>query len=335
MRKWTILAVLVLVAAWNLPSGFAAEVIRMRFGHVAPPMHAQHKGALWFADYVEKQSGGRIKCSVHPSGQLGAHNQMLEACQVGTLEVVSVAGSALADFVPQVALISFPFFYDTQEEFFAVIHSPIGEKMAAAFPAKGLVCGGWATHGWKAFLNRKLPITKIEDLRQSKMRVIPNELFLDTYGAMGVKPVTLPWPEVFSSLQRGVIDGIDLTLNETWGARIFEVVKYISTCNMGQNPQIYVASKKFLDGLPNDLKAIVITGMKEAAKWHTDKVLEEDRTVVVPDLNKAGITINAISAPELQRFKDAVKPVHEKWKKTVGPELYDETVAFLKKIRKS
>jgi tripartite ATP-independent transporter DctP family solute receptor len=334
MRKGMILASLFLVTFWSLSLSVAAEPIRMRFGHVAPPMHAQHKGALWFADYVEKHSGGRIKCSVHPSGQLGAHNQMLEACQVGTLEMASVAGSALADFVPQVALISFPFFYATQEEYFSVIQSPIGEKIAAAFPAKGLVCGGWATHGWKAFLNRKLPITKIEDLRLSKMRVIPNQLFLDTYQAMGVSPVTLPWPEVFSALQRGVIDGIDLTLNETWGARIFEVVKYISLCNLGQNPQIYVASKKFIDGLPEDLRTIVLKGMKEAAQWHTEKVLGEDKTVVVPDLLKAGIKINTIAESELQRFKDAVKPVHEKWKKIVGPDLYEETVAFLRSPKK-
>lgn len=335
MKRWTISVLLVLVMVWSISPALAADVIRIRFGHVAPPMHAQHKGALWFADYVEKQSGGRLKCSVHPSGQLGSHNQMLEACQVGTLEVTSVAGSALADFVPQTALVSFPFFYNSQEEFYSVIHSPIGEKMAAAFPSKGLVCGGWATHGWKAFLNRKLPITKIEDLRQSKMRVIPNQLFLDTYAALGVNPVTLPWPEVFSSLQRGVIDGIDLTLNETWGARIFEVVKYVSLCNLGQNPQIYVASKKFIDGLPNDLRVIVMNGMKEAAKWHTDKVVEEDRTVVMPDLNKAGIKINTVSDQELLKFKEAVKPVHEKWRKIVGVELYDEAAAFLKKSRKS
>ncbi len=60
--------------------------------------------------------------------------------------------------------------------------------------------------------------------------------------------------------------------NETWGAKIYEVVKYMSLCKLGQNPQVYVASPIFLEKLPPDLKAIVLKGMKEAAKWHTAKV---------------------------------------------------------------
>ena len=53
----------------------AQDVVRMRFGHVAPPMHAQHKASEWFAQYVEKESGGRIKCSTHPQGQLAGDRQ--------------------------------------------------------------------------------------------------------------------------------------------------------------------------------------------------------------------------------------------------------------------
>ncbi len=312
----------------------AQEVIRMRFGHVAPPMHAQHKAAEWFAQYVEKESGGRIKCSVHPQGQLGSHIQMLEALQVGTLEMASVAGPALTEFVPQVALTSLPFMFNSEDEMYALLASPVGRKIDAAFAPKGLYCGGWADHGFKAFLNRKMAITKLEDMAKSKWRIIPNELFIDTYKAMGVSPVTLPWPEVFSALQRGVIDGIDITPNECWGAKIYEVVNYMSLCKLGINPQVYVASKKWLDGLPEDLRKIVIKGMIEAAKWHTARIRKEDATVVMPDLLKKGLKINEVSDAELAKFREAVKPVHEKWREKVGAELYDEAQAFLMKQRK-
>jgi TRAP-type C4-dicarboxylate transport system substrate-binding protein len=164
--------------------------------------------------------------------------------------------------------------------------------------------------------------------------VIPSEIFIDTYNAMGVKPVTLPWPEVFSALQRGVIDGIDITPNEVWGAKIYEVVKYMSMCKLAQNAMLYVASPIFLEKLPPDLKAIVLKGMKEAAKWHTARVNEEDASVVMPDLKAKGLQINEVSPAELARFKDAMKPVHEKWRGKIGPELYDEAAAFLQKERK-
>lgn len=314
--------------------GWAADVIRMRFGHVAPPMHAQHKAAEYFAQYVERESGGRIKCSVHPKGQLGSHIQMLEALQVGTLEVVSVAGPALTEFVPEMAITSLAFMYNTEDEMYALMAGPVGQKIAAAFPPRGLYFGGLADHGFKAFLNRKGPVTKIEDMGKYKWRVIPNELFLDNYKAMGAKPITLPWPEVFSALQRGVIDGIDITPNECWGARMYEVIKYMSLCKLGINPQVYVASKKFLDGLPDDLRQIVSKGMAEAAKWHTAKIREEDATIVMPDLKKKGVIINSVSDAELVRFRQAVEPVHKKWREKIGPALYDESMAFLKNYRK-
>ncbi len=207
MRRGMVLMVALAIVGLMVARGFAAEPIRVRIGHVAPPMHAQHKAAVWLAEYLERESKGAIKASAHPSSQLGDHIAMLEACQVGTLEMTTVAGPALTEFVPQIALTSLPFMFDNQEEMFALMDSPIGKKIEAFFPPKGLYYGALATHGFKAFLNRKLPITKIEDLRQTKIRSIPNKLFLDSYKAMGVNPVTLPWGKVFTELQRGVIDG--------------------------------------------------------------------------------------------------------------------------------
>ncbi|MBW1731105.1 MAG: TRAP transporter substrate-binding protein DctP [Deltaproteobacteria bacterium] len=128
MRKGTIVFTGLLFLFLLSSQAFAGKVIRMRFGHVAPPMHAQHKAAVYFAQYVERESGGRIKCSVHPKGQLGSHLQMLEALQVGTLEMTSVAGPALTEFVPQVAVVSLPFMFNKEEEMYALINSPIGKK---------------------------------------------------------------------------------------------------------------------------------------------------------------------------------------------------------------
>jgi TRAP-type C4-dicarboxylate transport system substrate-binding protein len=258
---------------------------------------------------------------------------MLESLQVGTLEMVTVAGPALTEFVPEVALTSLAFMFNTEDEMYALMASPIGKKVYDAFAPKGLYGGGLADHGFKAFLNRKGPITKIEDMGKYKWRVIPNELFIDNYKAMGSDPITMPWPEVFSALQRGVVDGIDITPNECWGSRIYEAIKYISLCKLGLNPQVYVASKNWLDGLPDDLRKIVIKGMAEAAKWHTAKIREEDATVVLPDLKEKGVIINTVTDAELARFVKAVEPVHKKWRQKIGADLYDEAMDFLKKHR--
>ena len=332
MRKLRVFLIGLFVLGLSCPPVWAKDAIQIRFGHVAPPMHTQHKASEWFAKYVEKESGGRIKVSTHPKGQLGSHIQMMEGIQVGTLEIGSFATPAVTEFVPEVALLSMPFMFRSWDEFVALANSPVGEKINAAYKPKGLYCGGYATHGFRTFLNRKMPINSLEDMQKSKWRIMPNELFIDLFKAMGVSPITLPWPEVFSALQRGVIDGIDLTLNESWGAKVYEVVNYISRINYAMNVQAYIASQKFLDGLPADLRSVVIKGMGEAAKWHADQILEADRTLVIPDLEKH-VKLNSISSAERARFKEAVAPVNQKWRQKIGPDLYDEAEAFLKKHR--
>jgi TRAP-type C4-dicarboxylate transport system substrate-binding protein len=97
---------------------------------------------------------------------------------------------------------------------------------------------------------------------------------------------------------------------------------------------IYVASKKWLEGLPDDLRKIVIDGMAEAAKWHTATIRDEDAVGVIPNLKKAGIIINELSAGELIKFRKAMEPLHAKWRVKIGADLYDEAVAFLENLRK-
>ena len=333
MRKKIRFLAGVLAVCLMCAPAWGADVIRMKFGHVAPPIHAQHKASQFFADYVKEHSNGRIICSTHPSGQLGSHIQMLESLQVGTLEMVSVAGPALTEFVPEIALTSMPFMFQTEDEMYAIMDSPVGKKIADAFLAKDLYMGGIADHGFKAFFNRKGDVEKMEDMGRYKWRSIPNELFLDTYKAMGANPITLPWPEVFSSLERGVIDGIDITLNEGFYAKTFEAVKYISIAKLGLNPQVYVASKVWLESLPADLKQIVIDGMAAAAKWHTRTIRDEDATGVVPKLKKAGIIINTVSDEELSDFRASVSKVHAKWREKIGADLYDEAMAVIEASR--
>ena len=333
MKKLGVFLIGLFVLSLSCPPVWAKDVIRIRFGHVAPPMHTQHKASDWFANYLERESGGRITCSTHPKGQLGSHIQMMEGLQVGTLEMGSFATPAVTEFVPEVALLSMPFMFESWDEIVALVNSPVGEKVLAAYEPKGLYCGGYATHGFRSFLNRKMAITKLEDMKKCKWRIMPNELFIDIFKAMGVSPITLPWPEVFSALQRGVIDGIDLTPNETWGAKVYEVISYISLINYAMNLQSYTASLKFVNSLPPDLRSIFIKSMKEAAKWHAEQILEEDKTVVIPDLKKKGVKINNISGAELARFKEAVAPVNKKWREKIGPDLYDEALDFLKKLR--
>ncbi len=168
MKKRNMFMTVVFILGLTCSQIWAADVVRMRFGHVAPPMHAQHKASEWFAQYVEKESGGRIKVSTHPKGQLGSHIKMIEALQVGTLEVVSVAGPALTEFVPEIALTSLALLFNTEDEMYALMASPVGKKIDAAFAPKGLYFGGMADHGFKAFLNRKGPVTKLEDMGKYK-----------------------------------------------------------------------------------------------------------------------------------------------------------------------
>lgn len=315
-------------------SVLAAEI---RFGHVAPPFHGQHLGTLAFAKYVEEKTGGKLKIKSFPMGQLGPEMSMAEQVQSGTLEMASVTTAVLMNFVPQAGLIDLPFIFPDRKTAYAVLaDKEFQDKFFALFRAKGFEAIGYTENEFRDMTNSKKPIRKPEDLKGLKIRVMKSPVYLDTFKQLGASSVGLPFPELYSALQQGVIDGQENPLYTSILIKVPEVNKFATRTQHALTECIIIVNVDFWKTLSPEHQKI----FREAAEVCIKTNREETAKAMLklPKLNKSvdeylkeqKVEVIELTPEERAAFAAAVKPVWDKYREFCGPELFDFFVGKIK-----
>lgn len=298
----------------------------LRFAFQNVKEHPQGQGAQKFADLLSEKSGGKIKVRLFPGGTLGGDVQTVSALQGGTLDITVLNSGILAAQAPDYAMLDFPFLFNNVEEAHAVIDGPVGQKLAAQLDSKGLVGLGYWDLGFRNLTNSKHPVTKLEDMQGLKIRVIQSPIYLETFSALGANPVPMAFPEVYTGLEQHTIDGQENPFTVIEGNKFYEVQKYLSVTGHIFNPQSLIISQKTWNRLNDDEKAMIRAAAAEAQTFQ--------REVTTASMDKAkatlaaAMTVNEISPAEKDRLRERVKPVVDKFAKSLDGELvkmmYDE-----------
>jgi tripartite ATP-independent transporter DctP family solute receptor len=304
----------------------------LRFAHQNSLEHPQGQGAKKFADLVEQKSGGKIKVRLFPSGQLGGDLQTVSAMQGGTIDLTVLNAGLLVGIVKDFAVFDLPFLFNTPEEADAVADGPVGQKLFAKLPEKGLVGLGYFELGFRNVTNSKHPITKLEDFQGIKLRVLQSPLFIDLFNTLGANTVAMPFPEVYSAMEQKVIDGHENPFTVIFDSKMYEVQKYLSVTRHIYNPQSVLISKKTWDKLSDEEKKIIQSSMDEA-KIYQREVSRAKTAEALEGLKKGGMQVNEVSPQEIARIREKIKPVLDKYTKEVGEPLVAEVNAEIAKKR--
>ena len=330
-----IVAAALIAAAGASSSALAADIKErnIKFPIVNQIDHPQGIGAKKFAELVEQKSGGKMKVKVYPGGSLGGELQVASAMQGGTIEASSMAPAQLVGMVKEFVVLDFPFSFANEREADFVLDGPVGRKLMDKLPEKGLIGLGFMEQGYRSISNSKRPITKIEDIQGLKIRTIQNPLYLDMLNALGANAVPMPFPELYTALEQKAVDGQENPYATVEASKFYEVQKYFSNTRHIYNSQMMLVSKKFWDQLSADEKKILQDSSNEASAYQR-KVAREMGDKSRQALIKSGMQINDLSPQELQRMRDKVQPVIDKYSAQVGEPLLKEFHAELEKARK-
>ncbi|SQF98777.1 C4-dicarboxylate binding protein, periplasmic protein [Paucimonas lemoignei] len=322
---------LILASMSSQAADIRERTLRFAFQNVKD--HPQGLGAQKFADLLAESSGGKIKVRLFPGGTLGGDLQTVSALQGGTLDITVLNSGILAAQAPDFAMLDFPFLFNNVEEAHAVIDGPVGQKLAAQLDSKGLVGLGYWDLGFRNLTNSKRPVTKLEDMQGLKIRVIQSPIYLETFSALGANPVPMAFPEVYTGLEQNTIDGQENPFTVIEGGKFYEVQKYLSVTGHIFNPQSLIIGQKTWNRLNDDEKALV----RDAAA----KAQQYQREVTAASMDKARdnlaahIAINDISPEEKDRFREKVKPVVDKFAKTVDAGLVKTMYEEIAKVRQA
>lgn len=311
----------------------AAQDKVIKFANQNAAGHPIVQGMEKFAEIVAAKSGGKIKVNVFPGGQLGSDQANVSALQGGTLEMASMNSGIFASQVKEFAAFDLPFMFANGKEADAVVDGPFGQKMHAKLEEKGLVGLGYYELGFRNITNSKRAITKVEDIAGLKLRVIPNPINVDWVKALDANPTPLPWPEVYAALEQKAVDGQENPVATIYGAKLYEVQKYMTLTNHQYNPQSVVISKKFWDTLSADEKKIIGDAVTESAKFQRQQARASVASTL-DNLKKAGMTVSELAPGEQVKLVEKMKPVITKHAGNVGEATVSDLLAELAKARK-
>jgi len=307
----------------------AEAKIIVKYGHVGPPIHPQHHGAVAFAKYVNEKTNGEIEVQVFPLGQLGGERSMCEQVQGGTLQMTSATASVLANFVPEIGIIELPFIYPDRDAAYKTLDDKdVRERFAKYADAKGFVFIGYTENEFRDMTNSKRAIKNPEDLKGLKMRVLEAPMMIDTFKALGTNPTPLPFPEIYNALQQKVIDGQDNPIFTSIMMKFTEVNKFATITNHVLTECPTVVNKDFWKSLTPEQQKI----FREAAEVQL-KVNREgnakNRLVALEKAKAQKVDVHVLTPGEREAFKKAVRPVLDKYRSQYGAEWFD---FYLKKI---
>jgi tripartite ATP-independent transporter DctP family solute receptor len=294
--------------------------------------HPQGVGAKKFAELIEQKSGGKIKVRVYAGGTLGGEQQVASAMQGGTIEASMMAPAQLVGNFKDFLVLDFPFAFANEREADIVLDGPLGRKLLEPMPARGLVGLVYMEQGYRSITNSKRPIQKLEDIQGLKIRTILNPLYIDMLNALGANAVPMPFPELYTALETGTVDGQENPYSTVEASKFDEVQKYFSNTRHIYNSQLLLVSKKFWDQLSDEEKKIFEDAAVETRDYQR-KVAREMDEKSRQTLVKNGMQINDIAPEEIARMREKVKPVVDKYAAQVGEDLTKELYAEIEKAR--
>jgi len=316
MFHWTKLTAAALVAASLAAAPASAQTV-LRSSDTHPDGYPTVEAVKFFGQLVEERTQGRYKVEVYHSAQLGQEADTLEQVRSGVIDLNRTSMAPWNSLVPLTMIPSLPYLFRSPEHARNVMSGPVGDEVAAGFDQYNVVVLAFYDGGARSFYNSKKPVNSIADLQGQKYRVIQSDVFVDMVAALGAAATPMPYGEVYSAIETGVIDGAENNFPSYESAKHSEVAKYFSLDEHTIVPEVFVMSKMIWDGLSAEDQAIFRQAGRESMnkQWELwDARVQQSRKMV----EDAGAQI---TTPDKQPFSDAMKPVYDKYVNT--PELKD------------
>jgi tripartite ATP-independent transporter DctP family solute receptor len=300
--------------ALGLMAGASAQTVMKISISTAQNSH-QGVGIDTFAREVEKRTNGRYKVQTFYSGSLGGERESIEAVQLGTQELTLTSTGPVPNFVPETKILDVPFLFRDKAHARAVLDGPIGQEMLAKFDAKGMKALVWAENGFRHMTNSKRDVKVPEDLKGLKMRTMENPVHIAAYKGFGIVTTPMAFPEVFTALQQGTVDGQENPLSVIIASKFDQVQKHLSLTGHVYSPCLILMNKAAFDKLAPADKQAFLDAAKEAAKANRARV-DEDDAKGVADLRAKGMTV--IDNVDKSKFVAALAPVNAEFEKQFG-----------------
>ncbi len=287
--------------------------IQLRFATIAAESFPYVDGAKKWKELLETRTANTVEMQIFHTAQLGNERTINEGVLAGSIHI-GVGAGAWAGFVPSYNVVQLPFLIRDLKHMYQLADGELGDRIAREAETRGFKVLGYYSTGDQHFQTRTRPIRSLADFKGLKMRVIENKAVIDGFRALGAVPTPIPYPQIYTALQQGTVDGTANDLLSVTTLKLYEVAKFMTLSTYLAEPRPLIMSKTFFDSQPLDLQRVLSDTARESAVYER-KVFEDKLASGEDEAKKNGMTF--LSLADRPKWIELMRPVWDDFGRTV------------------
>lgn len=286
------------------PGAWAADFVA-KIGHLESPQQSRHVFLEKVAALVAERTDGAVEFELFPQGQLGNQRQMTEGVQLGTLEATVSPAAFLGGFNPAISVLDIPYLLPADEDKAqALREGPFGAALLDTFASRGVVGVTLWPNGRKNFTSNK-PLDDIAAFSDQKFRVMDSKILIEQFDALNASAIALPFGELYTSLQTGVVDGQENPLDTILRMKFHEVQEYLVVSEHGAMEDVVLFNPIFWASLPAEYQTIITDTFNEVIpelRAHKAAAVE----AALDEISATDINVRTADAAERAALRSAM-----------------------------
>lgn len=284
-----------------------AQEFTARIGHLESPQQPRQQGLERVSDLVEERTGGAVVLELFPAGQLGQAREMNEGVQLGVIEGTVSPAAFLAPFNPAVTILDVPFVYPAELEAAAELRNgAFGEAVLESFEPLGFEAIALWPNGRKSFTSNK-PLETLEAFEGQRFRVMDSQVLMEQFESVGASAIALPFGELYTALQTGVVDGQENALDTIATMKYNEVQDNLLVSGHGANEDVVLFNPAWWDSLPEEYQTVIIEAFEEV-RPQVEELKEAAQDQALQTLTNAGMNVRELMEEERAQMRELMYP---------------------------
>ncbi len=288
-------------------SGAWAADFVAKIGHLESPAQSRHIFLERVAEMVSERTDGAVEFQIFPQAQLGNQREMTEGVQLGVIQATVSPAAFLGGFNATVSILDIPFLYPADGDIAQELRESVfGDALLESFSDKGVVGVALWPNGLKNFTSNE-SLADLASFQDQKFRVMNSQILIEQFAAVGASAIALPFGELYTSLQTGVVDGQENPLDTILRMKFHEVQKYLVLSNHGAMEDVVLFNPEWWQGLPEEYRTVITAAFDEVVpelRVHKAEAVAS----ALGEIRASGIDIRELSDEEKVQLRDMMYP---------------------------
>lgn len=299
------------------------EEMTIKFSHVVAENTPKHQGALAMKEYIEAESDGKITVELYPNSSLFGDQDEYQNLVSNNVQFIAPDLSKFVGNNPQFNVPSLPFMFDNDEEAIAFWDGEKGQEILSSLEADGVLGLKMWPNGGKHVTNNERAIAAPEDFKGLKFRTQGGQVLEEIYATLGAGSESIPFSELYTALDQGVVDGQENTFSNIESKKFDEVQKYMTVMNHTRVDYAIFTNTEFWEGMNEETKAIVEAGVEEGTKVAREEAISLNEKAFELIKERGDIEITELTPEQVEEFRTTLQPIYDEFEEEIGADVYE------------